>query len=116
MIPTIALIAHDTKKGAMAAFAKKYAALLSRYRLIATGMTGQRVQEETGLAVEQMLSGAMGGDVQIAAEVVSGNVIAVLFLIDQASDIHLRRDHLNGPVPRLQLYDTKTATFVRPED
>jgi hypothetical protein len=42
--------------------------------------------------------------------------LGIIFLVDQASDIHLRRDYLSGPVPILQLYDAKTATFVRPED
>lgn len=82
MAPTIALIAHDRRKNDMVAFARKHALLLSRFRLIATGTTGQRVQEGTGLNVEIKLSGPLGGDAQIAAEVVTGNVIAVIFLID----------------------------------
>jgi hypothetical protein len=40
----------------------------------------------------------------------------IMLLVDKASDIYLRRDYLNGPIPKLQLYDKKTATFVRPED
>jgi hypothetical protein len=40
----------------------------------------------------------------------------VVFLVDQVSDIYLKRDYLQGPVPLLQLYDRKTASFVRPED
>ena len=42
--------------------------------------------------------------------------LRIILLVDEASDIHLRRDYLNGPIPKLQLYDKKTATFVRPED
>lgn len=82
MNPTIALIAHDRKKDDMVAFAKKHVHLLGRYRLIATGTTGQRIQDATGLAVECKLSGPMGGDAQIAAEVTTGGVMAVVFLID----------------------------------
>jgi hypothetical protein len=40
----------------------------------------------------------------------------VIFLVDQQSDVYLRRDYLNGPIPILQLYDPQTASFVRPED
>ncbi|MGC1424367.1 MAG: hypothetical protein WA815_18575 [Terracidiphilus sp.] len=40
----------------------------------------------------------------------------IMLLVDEASDIYLRRDYLNGPIPKLQLYDKKTATFLRPED
>ncbi len=82
MAPTIALIAHDRKKNDMVAFARKHALLLGRFRLIATGTTGQRVQDATGLKVEIQQSGPLGGDAQIAAEVVAGNVTAVVFLID----------------------------------
>lgn len=42
--------------------------------------------------------------------------LAIVFLVDQASNIHLRRDYLSGPIPMLQLYDRQTAAFVRPED
>ena len=38
----------------------------------------------------------------------------VIFLVDQQSDIYMKRDYLNGPIPMLQLYDPQTATFVRP--
>ncbi|NJO40083.1 MAG: methylglyoxal synthase [Cyanobacteria bacterium CRU_2_1] len=82
MPTTIALIAHDSKKDDVVNFTKQHTALLKRYRLIATGTTGQRIEWATGLTVEQMLSGPMGGDAQIAAEVASGNVLAVIFLVD----------------------------------
>lgn len=82
MPPTIALIAHDRKKDDIASFAQQYTSVLSRYRLIATGTTGQRIQERSKLEVECLLSGPVGGDAQIAAEVAQGQVIAVIFLID----------------------------------
>lgn len=82
MPTTIALIAHDRKKDDIVAFVRAHAPILSRYKLMATGTTGQRIQEGTGLQVERMLSGPMGGDAQIAAQVATGHVIAVIFLID----------------------------------
>ena len=82
MSSTIALIAHDRKKGEMVAFAKRYAPVLARYRLIATGTTGQGIQDGSSLSVERLLSGPLGGDTQIAAQVVTGEVAAVIFLID----------------------------------
>lgn len=82
MPPTIALIAHDGKKNEIVAFARKHESVLSRYRLIATGNTGQRIQEQTTLTIERVLPGSVGGDVQIAAEVAAGEVVAVIFLID----------------------------------
>lgn len=82
MSSTIALIAHDRKKDNMVAFAKKHSSILSRYTLIATGTTGQQIMEATGLEVQRMQSGPLGGDSQIAAQVVEGKVKAVIFLID----------------------------------
>lgn len=82
MARTIALIAHDKKKDEMVDFASRHQPLLSRYHLIATGTTGQRIQASTGLNVERMTSGAWGGDTQIAAKVVAGEILAVIFLCD----------------------------------
>ncbi|HEY9301947.1 MAG TPA: methylglyoxal synthase, partial [Phormidium sp.] len=82
MPATIALIAHDTKKDDIVNFARKHEPLLGRYKLIATANTGQRIASETGLSVDKLAAGSMGGDVQIAAEVVAGNIIAVIFLVE----------------------------------
>ncbi|MFP4007656.1 MAG: methylglyoxal synthase [Spirulinaceae cyanobacterium] len=82
MAATIAFIAHDSKKDELMAFAKTHRALLSRYHLIATENTGIRLQQATGLEIERLLSGAQGGDLQIAAKVATGEVAAVLFFID----------------------------------
>lgn len=79
---TIALIAHDGKKDEMIAFAKQYREVLARYKLIGTGTTGGRINAETSLEVTRMLSGPIGGDAQIAAEVAMGKVAAVFFFID----------------------------------
>jgi hypothetical protein len=42
------------------------------------------------------------------------NGLSLVFLVDQLSDIYLKRDYLSGPVPKLQLYDQHTDGFVRP--
>jgi len=85
MARTIALIAHDNKKDEMVNFALKHQPLLSRYHLIATGNTGKRIKDATKLAIEIVASGSWGGDAQIAARVVAGEIIAVIFLIDPLS-------------------------------
>jgi diacylglycerol kinase (ATP) len=82
MSATIALIAHDSKKDDMVAFAVSHKPVLGRYRLIATGTTGQRVQDATGLTIDRKLSGPLGGDTQIAAEICEGDVVVVVFLVD----------------------------------
>jgi methylglyoxal synthase len=79
---TVALIAHDNKKDDMIAFAQDHQDVLERYALIATGTTGKLLNEATGLTVTRMLSGPIGGDAQIAAQVAEGKVAAVFFFID----------------------------------
>lgn len=82
-MPTqIALIAHNGKKDDLVLFSQRFKALLSRYRLIATGTTGDRIRQQVGLAVECLLPGSLGGDAQIAARVAMGEVAAVIFLTD----------------------------------
>lgn len=81
-IRTIALIAHDGKKADMIAFAIQNQAILERFDLVATGTTGGLIQDKTGLSVHQYLSGPLGGDAQIAARVVVGEIQAVFFFVD----------------------------------
>lgn len=82
MSTAIAFIAHDTQKSALVTLVQKYRSALAHYHLIATEVTAQWIQEASGLEVEQLASGQMGGDLQIAARVVSGEVAGVVFLID----------------------------------
>ena len=78
----IALIAHDRKKEDMVALATEFAALLRQHTLMATGTTGGRLQSEVGLTVERLLSGPLGGDLQIGARLSMGEVDCVIFLRD----------------------------------
>ena len=79
---TIALIAHDRHEQSLIAFAKEYYGLLSRYQIIATGNTGEKIQQQTNLKVDRLLSYQMGGYIQIAARVAESEVAAVIFLFD----------------------------------
>ena len=45
----IALIAHDNMKDDIVAFAKKHADFFKNYELVATGTTGKKIMEATGL-------------------------------------------------------------------
>ena len=79
---TIALIAHDGKKADMVAFATYNRDRLRNYRLVATASTGRLLSDKVGLDVECLASGPLGGDAQIGARVVTGEVGAVIFLVD----------------------------------
>lgn len=78
---TIAIIAHDGKKPEMVGFVKDHKDELEKFHIVATGTTGIHI-EQAGLQVERKLSGPMGGDAQIASDVVEGKVDAVIFLRD----------------------------------
>jgi methylglyoxal synthase len=78
----IALIAHDAQKDDMVKFSMDNCALLKRYRLVATGTTGLRITEATGLKIYRCLSGPLGGDQQIGSLVAQGKVDAVIFFRD----------------------------------
>ncbi len=79
---TLALVAHDAMKEAMVALARRHKDRLATLNLVATKSTGELVKQGTGLPVQLMLSGPMGGDQQIGAMVASGTVQAVIFLRD----------------------------------
>ncbi|MDM5178140.1 methylglyoxal synthase [Massilia sp. CCM 8695] len=80
--PRLALIAHDKKKDDMIVLAAEYIDFLRGCQLMATGTTGARLIKELGLAVERKQSGPFGGDLQIGAALVEGQVDAVVFLRD----------------------------------
>ncbi|AXV17060.1 methylglyoxal synthase [Neorhizobium sp. SOG26] len=84
--PCIALIAHDQKKADMADFARQHQGALSRFRIVATGTTGGRVQEACpDLDVTRLKSGPLGGDQQIGAMIATGEVDMLIFFIDPLS-------------------------------
>ncbi|QCJ47684.1 MULTISPECIES: methylglyoxal synthase [Haloprofundus] len=78
----LALIAHDEKKPDLIEFATGRSDDLEGMELMATGTTGQRLIEETGLDVERKQSGPLGGDMQIGAEIADETCDGVIFLRD----------------------------------
>jgi len=79
---SVALIAHDRKKPDLASFVKEHAKTLERFPLIATGTTGHVLMERTGLTIECVASGPMGGDLQVGARITEERVLAVIFFRD----------------------------------
>lgn len=78
----VALIAHDEKKPDMIDLVQEYESLLAEFEIVTTGTTGKRIMAETDLTVERKQSGPVGGDTQIGAEVVDGDVDGIVFLRD----------------------------------
>ena len=78
----IALIAHDKKKNDMIELAIKYKETLGKHILYATGTTGTLVMGETGLSINRMKNGPLGGDQQIGSMVAEGKLDLIVFLRD----------------------------------
>jgi methylglyoxal synthase len=78
----IALIAHDKKKDNLIRFVQNYKTIFSKYQLFATGTTGQRIIDETGLEVHRFQSGPLGGDQEIGAFIANHKMDLILFFRD----------------------------------
>ncbi len=78
----IALIAHDSKKELMVQFCIAYCGVLSRHSICATGTTGKLVSEATGLHIQRFLSGAQGGDQQLASNISCNEIDLLIFFRD----------------------------------
>lgn len=75
----IALVAHDNRKKDLVEWAKKNKAILSQHFLYGTGTTGALITKETGLPVRTYKSGPLGGDQQIGARIVEGDIDFLIF-------------------------------------
>ena len=82
MTKRIALIAHDNMKPAMVEWCKKNKDILSHHFLCGTGTTAGKINEAPGLPVKAYLSGPLGGDQQIGAQVAGGEIDVIIFFSD----------------------------------
>jgi methylglyoxal synthase len=106
---TLALIAHDRMKDELVAFCGRHRDLFAHFELIATGTTGGRIHDATGLNVTRYLSGPLGGDAQIAARVAVGEVEAVIFLVDPLY-AHPHEPDIQGLLRVCNVHDIPLAT------
>ncbi|MES3023644.1 MAG: methylglyoxal synthase [Pseudomonadota bacterium] len=111
MKPRIALIAHDKKKDDMITLAAQYLTFLQGCELMATGTTGGRLINELGLTVDRKQSGPFGGDLQIGAQLVEGNIDCVIFLRDPMTPQPHEPD-INALVRACDVHNVACATNV----
>lgn len=78
----IALIAHDGKKQEMLEWCEENKEILQKHKLCGTGTTARMITERVGLTVKGYNSGPLGGDQQIGAKIVEGQVNMIIFFSD----------------------------------
>ncbi len=85
MTRSIALVAHDALKDRMVDWASAHKSQLDGWKIYATGTTGGRIIDGTGLEVERLKSGPLGGDAQIGALIAEERLHGLIFFIDPLS-------------------------------
>ena len=78
----IALIAHDQKKHELMEWCKEHKSILEKHFLCGTGTTARMITDYTGLPVKGYNSGPLGGDQQIGAKILEGQIDFMIFLWD----------------------------------
>jgi methylglyoxal synthase len=78
----VALVAHDAKRTALAAFVHRYQTQFRNWELLATASTGEALREARGLRLRTLLPVGQGGEVRMAAEIAAGEIDALIFLRD----------------------------------
>ena len=82
MKKTIALVAHDNTKKDMVEWAEFNKGTLSQHNLCATGNTGNMIMERTGLEINILKHGPLGGDMEIGALIADGKLDYLIFFWD----------------------------------
>ena len=83
---TLALVAHDRKKGDLVKWFNKHIDQLSNHNIIATGTTGRLLKKNakstTPLNIQTVKSGPFGGDQQVGAMIANDEIDGLIFLED----------------------------------
>lgn len=86
MLPSIALIASTNRQQELLELVNRHPKVLNRYNLVAPSNIGQYLQNQAGLSVESVRSLSDGGDIELAARILSKTIVGVIALID-ADDV-----------------------------
>ena len=78
----IALVAHDNKKVDLVEWADFNKGTLALHNLYATGGTGRKIMEKTGLKINLLKDGAHGGDMELGALIANNKLDYLIFFWD----------------------------------
>ena len=110
MIPkrNIALVAHDNRKDDLVEWAAFNKGSLAVHNLYATGGTGRRIMEKTGLSINLLKSGPQGGDMQLGALIADQKLDYLIFFWDPLQPLAHDVD-VKALLRIAVLYDVPTA-------
>ena len=78
----VALVAHDHMKRDLVEWALYNRTQLANHEIFATGTTGAILETRLGLPIHKLQSGPLGGDQQVGARIVSGEIDFLIFFWD----------------------------------
>jgi len=81
-LKSISLVAHDNMKEELLNWCQTYQQALTPHTLYATGTTGLKIEKETALSINKLISGPLGGDQQIGALITEQKIDIMIFFWD----------------------------------
>jgi methylglyoxal synthase len=81
----IALVAHDNRKDDLVEWVDFNKGTLGLHNLYATGETGKRIMQKTGLKISLLKSGPYGGDMELGAMIANQKLDYLIFFWDPLS-------------------------------
>jgi methylglyoxal synthase len=82
LIRNIGLVAHDKKKDDLVEWVDFNKGTLASHTLYATGGTGKKIIDKTGLKIYLLKDGSQGGDMQLGSMIAEGKLDYLIFFWD----------------------------------
>ena len=105
----IAIIASDRKKELMVEFCIAYCGILTKHHLCATSKTAKYISESTGMKIESLMSGSLGGAEQVTSRIAYNEIDLLLFFRDTSKEGCINNDDIDM-LRMCDLYNVPVAT------
>lgn len=105
----IAIIADDKKKELMVEFCIAYCGILTKHRLCATSKTAKYISESTGMKIESLMSGSLGGAEQVTSRIAYNEIDLLLFFRDTSKEGYINNDDIDM-LRMCDMYNVPVAT------